>query len=365
MQAPVKSDIPDAACTVDVTQVASQAYTVSRGDVAADGQQVTDLWQRGLTMHGRHADKFAWYYRQAVEGTPEIFFLNQAGTAVGVAAVGPRRMQLDGKHYMGGILIDFVTMPAHRIFFPAMLLQREVHHRALKSHDVLFGFPNAAATPIVRRTGYCCVGQQIRRARVIRSARYLQKVLPENVSKVFGSCADYLRLILVRLSMLSLPEFKTAWLDRADDRFDSLWSRIQLAGVLIGVRDRRFLNWRFSECPFQVFKYFCVFSPDQKLLLAYAVCESDGDTLYVHDFLVASDTPSARRHLWLDLVLEASRLGYVSVSVSFMGSSVECDGLAKAGYVVRGERAVFADMAERLPRSQVASWYLTGADDDS
>ncbi len=365
MQAPVKSAETDATSAGAVAQVASPAYTVSRGDVAADGARVTDLWQSGLTMHGRHSEKFAWYYRQAVEGLPEIFFLNQAETTVGVAAVGPRRMQLDSKRYMGGMLIDFVTMPAHRIFFPAMLLQREVHHRALKSHDVLFGFPNAAATPIVRRAGYSCVGQQTRYARVIKSARYLEKFLPEYLSRVIGRCADVLRLTLIRLSMVTLPELKTAWQDRADDRFDTLWSRVQLARVLIGVRDQRFLNWRFSACPFQSFKYFCVHSLDEQQLLAYAVCEMNGGILHIHDFLVATDAPYARRRLWLGLVLEASRLGCSSVSVVFMGDAAESDCMENAGFVARDTRAVFADMAERVPRSEVTSWYLTGADDDS
>jgi len=342
-----------------------QGYTVRAGDIVDDGEQIVELWRGGLALHGRPAKKLDWYYRHAVEGSPEVYVLMGAGEAAGVAAIGPRRMQLNREVLFGGMLVDFVALPAHRTFFPAMLLQREVHRRALETHDLLFGFPNSSAAPILRRVGYRCVGQLVRRARVLRSAGNLANFLPRWISIVVGGLADRVRLALVRFRRLSYAGIESSWLDGIDDRFDDLWERVNVDGILTGVRDRRFLKWRFEDCPFQTYRYFGVFESGKPALLAYAVCEATGTTLQVHDFLVASASPVARDCLWLDLITEATRLGYTSLSVVFMGSDVERSALARAGFIVRDERPVFAAWAAPAVQQGFADWYLTAADEDS
>ena len=315
--------------------------------------------------------KLDWYYRHNPEGTPLVVFLYHIDTqdTVGVASVGPRRIRFGGEMLRAGALVDFVTRPEHRTFFPAMFLQREVRRRALGEYTILFGFPNANSLPIVRRVGYQCVGQMVRRARVLRTAAYLAKYLPDWLSRVVGPLIDSLRATEMAMRVLVNTGFQSQWQERPDAGFDELWQRMAAPGVVMGVRDMAFLTWRFVDVPSKSFKFFTLVSSADRRLVAYAVCEANGAVLQVEDFLIDAEMPSAGTRLWLDLSREAMRMGYASLSVDFLG----CDRLQRqlnaVGLLVRQKRPVFASVAKSsggasMWPTETSMWYLTSADDD-
>jgi hypothetical protein len=341
------------------------SYSATRADVADDEPEMLALWQHGLAQQGMPEAKFDWFYRSNPEGVPDVFFLRHETErdAVGVAAVGRRRMRFGAETLLAGQLVDFVVQPQHRALFPAMFLQKQIRSRGLESCAMLFGLPNPKSAAVFRRVGYRCVGQMVRRVRVLRSCGYLQRYLPALLSRVAGSLIDGARLAAAWLP--AGGRFRTQWLDRPDSRFDDLWARAAAPDVLIGVRDTNFLTWRFVDCPHGPYSFFSLASTADQRLLAYAACEQRQPTLHVRDFLVDPGEPGVSAQFWRELSLEAFRLGYASLSVEFLGGESEHGKLEAAGLRARDERPLYAAARDDWTSLMHGrNWYLTCADED-
>ena len=346
-------------------------YETALADLKIDADKLIVLWGTGLSQNGKPEVKLDWYYHHNPEGTPLVVLLHHSKTqvAVGVAAIGPRRMRFGEVTLKGGALVDFVLQPEHRTFFPAMFLQKETRLHAVDKFDILFGFPNSRAVPIVRRVGYRCVGQFVRRTRVLRSSTYLAKYIPDRLSRIAGGVIDGCRLAALAVRGFTNPDFPSQWQDCPNDAFNELWQRVATSRVVMGVRDVEFLTWRFVNVPSKSFKFFTLTSSTNQQLVAYAVCLAHGPVLHVHDFLVDPNVPSADTRLWMNLSREAIRMGYSSLSLEFLGSDQQQRQLDSAGLLVRGRRPVYASVTKSFGSSStwpsdVSPWYMTAADDD-
>lgn len=346
-----------------------QDYVIVSASIADDSASILALWQEGLSQNGMPEAKLDWFYRHSPEAMPDVYFLLHGNRRepVGVAAVGRRRMRFGTETLLARETVDFVVLPRHRTLFPAMLLQKAVLRHALEqgTHTILYGLPNPKSAAVFSRVGYRCVGQMVRRVRVLRLAGYLSRYLPAWVSSVVGAIIDRVRLGAIALRRSASSGFSSRWLERPDARFDDLWQRAAAPDVLMGVRDMAFLKWRFVDCPLYSYRFFTLVSTDDQLLLAYAVCEEREQSLHVRDFLVDPNAPGAWARLWLDLSLEAFRLGYTSLSLEFLGGEQIQRELDAAGMAVREKRPLYVSAAapwEGL--MQERHWYLTRADED-
>ena len=342
-------------------------YAIEVASPARDGDRMLALWRSSLDYGDRAQGKFDWYYRRNPEGPPLVVFLlhGAAHEAIGVAATGTRRMKYGERTIPAGVMVDFGVMEAHRTLFPALFLQKAICRQALEDHALLYGIPNPKSLAVIRRAGYRPIGAFVRRVRVLRVARYLSRHVPEFLGRLIGALADPLLLLPCWIRALAARGYGTAWIERPDERFDDLWARALPPGTLVGVRDRRFLAWRFGDYPFRPHRFFTVISPDGRLS-AYAACESNGRVLQVRDFLADPAQPGAWKRLWADLAIAAHREGHDSLVVEFLGSAKIQRRLADAGLIARERGPVHAVLPEAFAElADEERWYLTNADDDN
>jgi hypothetical protein len=348
------------------TPAGGASYRTERADPGADRTAIRDVWRTGLTQKGMPEAKLDWYYLRNPGGPPIVCFLRHEGSAaaVGTASLSLRRMRLDGSDVAAGVLADFVVVPDHRSFFPALFLQKDMRRRGRESFPVVFGLPNEQSEAVVRRAGYRRVGLEVRRARVLRSGVYLSRHLPPWLGKALGALIDRARMAAVAALAQRMP-FTAQWLDAPDERFDDLCLRATSPGVLTGVRDRRFLAWRFADCPFHAYRFYAVACSRTGRLAAYAACRARGDTLEICDFLVDRGVARAGARLWLGVAREAYREGYRSVSVEFLGGDAVRREMELAGFVAREGRPMYAAFDGPASLADEAGWYLTLADEDT
>ncbi|MEQ1516028.1 MAG: HemK/PrmC family methyltransferase [Usitatibacteraceae bacterium] len=342
-------------------------YFVLETNALEECENVISLWRTGLNAGNLYQAKFDWYYRANPAGLPLTLFLRCRGneSAVGVAALGRRRVRYKGGNFDTGVLVDFVVRPEHRTLFPALLLQREMRTFALRSHNLIWGTPNAKATAVFCRAGYQCIGQLKRYVRVIRSEKYLARHLPLWISRVIAPILDVLRFTALLLPEIGTRRYHTHWLASPDIRFEDLWHRSELADQLTGVRDRHFLTWRFTDNPFRTHSFFVLVSRGDQRLLGYAACEFADQTLLVRDFLVDVNVKRASARLWRGLAKEAFRRGCTSLSTEFLGDTNVHRELRAAGFSVRAQSPLYASAPER--KSSLLDeqrWYITNADLD-
>ena len=343
-------------------------YFVAPADTTADRAAIIALWSEGLNQNGtRMAEaKFDWYYLHNAEGAPEVTFLRHPAETgpVGVATLAPRRMRLDGQALVAGGLFDFVVSAGHRSLFPALFLQRMLRQRGVESRALVFGLPNPRSIGVVRRAGYTLLGVKERRVRVLRSAAYLARYLPPVLARIAGAVIDRARFAAAALRAASRPGFAGAWVARPDARFDALWERSALEGVLMGVRDARFLAWRFNDCPFYAHEFFTLADPGSGRLLAYAACRPQERALLVSDFLVDRSVPGVAARLWTELARAAHGRGHASLVVQFGGATAVQDELDAAGLVTREKIEIYASAPAYPGLDRGERWYLTSADED-
>ena len=342
-------------------------YNVVVANVMMEKASICSLWRSGLNAANLYEAKFDWYYQRNPEGTPGALFLRYSGgeDAVGVAAVGHRRMRLNNETILAGVLVDFVVRPEHRTLFPALLLQREMRHFALQTHQIVWGLPNPKATAVFGRAGYQCIGQMVRYVRVLRSSEYLARHIPRWISRVISPIIDWTLLGAVVLRGFGAQEYIAQWQNRPDARFNDLWERSAKPDQLIGVRDDQYLTWRFVDSPFRAHSFLTIVSNVDQRLVGYAACELEHQTLHVSDFLVDANAPAVSSQLWRELAREGFRLGCTSLSTRFLGSERVQRQLRVAGLVARDKSPLYAAVPDGMPPLLTEpQWYLTGVDLD-
>ena len=353
--------------TTGSAATARQEYSTTPADIAVDRERILALWREGLAQNGMPEAKFDWYYRDNVEGPPAVLFLRAAGDTqpVGVASLGRRRMRRGTETLVAGALADFIVVPAHRSFFPALHLQQAMRRHGLASQPVVFGMPNPQSEAVVRRAGYRRVGDLVRSARVVRSSAYFSRHLPLWLAAVLGAGVDGARHALTAVRARRTGALGAHWSDRPHAGADALWERAVAGGALMGVRDTRFLTWRFVDCPLYRYRFLNLVGGNERELAAYAVCLERDHTTHVCDFLADDAVPGAAARLWLELALDAYRRGQRSASVEFLGPAEVRRGIEAAGWVARERQALYATFEGRDELRDEAAWYLTAADEDA
>jgi hypothetical protein len=157
--------------------------------------------------------------------------------------------------------------------------------------------------------------------------------------------------------------WRAEWSDVADERFDGLWTKSDVSGCALAVRDTRFAQWRFDRCPLESTRYLLLIDPRDDSLAAWFACQLREPVLHVRDFWSAHAAQGIAREHVDALLREARAAGHASVSMELVGNTVHLAGWRAAGFLPRGERPVFGKwMAKRDP--QAPPLYLTSADED-
>lgn len=347
---------------------ASSSYAVLPADLSTDRTGIVSLWVSNLGHPERRQDKYDWFYLRNPAGAPHVLLARcpaENGVPIGVIGLGIRQMQLAGQPLNAGLLADFGVVAEHRTLYPAMLLQTTLRDQFLPQLGLIYGFPNQKSEPVVKRLGYTVAGPMVRYVRVLRSASYLPALLPHVVRHAVGRTADWWRLTLRRTRYAhDFQGVFAQWMDQPDARFDALWAAQSDPARLIGVRDRRYLAWRFEQKPWRKFRFLTLNARDNGLI-AYAACEIIGKVLHVRDLLCHPAHPTSLDLLLDTLFRDAHADGRSSVSFEFLGPISMQHALHRLGMVARSERNVMCTVAgAHADAIRQAQWYVTSADED-
>ncbi|MCA9679867.1 MAG: hypothetical protein H6709_04340 [Kofleriaceae bacterium] len=367
-------------------------YKVSRvrpQDVRAELER---LWDSNLTVREGVAHKYEWLYRDAPELPTAVFLLDAetdgAHAWVGTAGVGVRRIWIEGREGLAGLLADLAVDRAHRSVGPALTLVRTVKAWVASEFEVAWGFPNFQAVGVFKRAGYAALGVTGRWVRVLRHGAYAARLqetplprMPASmkraveravavpaVASLAGGTIDVVRLIQgAPQAIAAARRVRLRWLDAPDERIDQIWARARGAYPVVGVRSSRFLRWRFPAR--DGLRVAVAEDRDGNVPRAYAIIEHVGDAAHIRDLFGERDAIGTLLDL-LPAALYPS--GAVAVSMRYLGAPWLVEALEARGFSRRpGGRTVAvgvgdaADAATRAVLTDVGAWYLTDADEDT
>lgn len=366
--------------------VASVTYRVTHQSALDARLDLLRLWRDNLSPSVPLEARFDWMYRTAPAASSLVLMLeawnDQGATVVGTNGVVPRVVRIAGRDVRGGISCDLAVDRDHRALAPALALVRAVRADVGPRFDLVYGFPNAKAEGVLKRTGFHQLGRARRWVKVLRYRRYVAGATRRSeltgvtrwlngrpaLADAAATVADFARAIGSRL--LRLPQcaiFATAVVASPPEALDDLWTDARDEYPIIGDRSRAYVGWRFAMTPAR--RFVTIRRRGASILDAYAVVEYDHDTEALH----IRDVFGHRQALGaiIDAVLAfAWQVGASSVSVRFLGAPDVEGHLAARGFTPRGEsRCVVVAAGDAVPDhaaiEDAARWHLFDVDEES
>jgi hypothetical protein len=308
-------------------------YAVVSADLEKDRQVIIDLWRRNLADIGHLEEKYDWHFLNNPYGPGQIWILQVDGQPIGTTSLGMRPLKIRDTVTTAGVACDLAVNKEHRFLKPALMLQRALLSSAHDGVRILYGVPNPGGASVMKYVGYrefCCVH---RYAKVLRFSHYLHKF------GKFGAMVPFVARIADQ-GFAALQSFGrrkdrrlTQVLPRFDERFDELWSRLSSEHLALTVRDRRFLKWRYQECPLRQYKTLGLLTEDKSRLLGYLIyCVEDHSALCVD--ALAPGGPKDLGCLLSSWAALAWSDGLASLSVSCSGGALPAT-LVRQGFIQR------------------------------
>jgi hypothetical protein len=258
-------------------------YTVVPADLRQDRQVIIDLWRRNLADTNHLEEKYDWHFLNNPFGPGQIWILRADGHPIGTTSLGMRPLKLGDILTTAGVACDLAVNKDHRFLQPALMLQRALLASAHPGIRILYGFPNRGGASVMKYVGYRELCRVHRYAKVLRISPYLHSLgrfgakgtlIARIADRGFATFLAFGRRRRNGRVTKSLPHF--------DERFDELWSRVSSRHSALIVRNQRFLNWRYHECPLRRYKTLGLLTQDESRLLGYLVyCVEDSTAVCV------------------------------------------------------------------------------------
>jgi hypothetical protein len=245
-------------------------YAVVSARLERDRQVIIDLWRRNLADINHLEEKYDWHFLNNPFGRGQIWILKADGQPIGTTSLGMRLLKLGNGITTAGVACDLAVNKDHRFLQPALMLQRALLSSANPGVQILYGVPNSGGASVMKYVGYRQFCSVHRYAKVLRPSHYLRSPKLKVLAPFIGSIADqgfaawqsFARPRGRRLAQV-LPCF--------DERFDELWNGLRCEASALTVRNRRFLKWRYCDCPLREYKTLGLLTPDESRLLGYLI----------------------------------------------------------------------------------------------
>jgi hypothetical protein len=260
-------------------------------------------------------------------------------------------------------------MPKYRTLGLAMKLRRAAKEGVDAGRvDFLYAHPNERMAVIHAKVGHQPVGRMFRYAKPLTAAPYLQaKLKRKALAATIGAVVDPLLRFDGRqwrhrasldVSLASEPRF--------DGRYDHLFDEAAGRVPVVGVRDARYLRWRYAENP--LYQTHALEAREGGRLRGYLLFVIGEETAYVKD-VFPPDDETAARDLIAAAIREGGRRRLKSLSVTTLEGNAWDGRFAEFGFRRRADNSqMFGYASPECPWRDVVldkrSWFLTVGDRD-
>ncbi len=315
-------------------------------------------------------DQLRWKYLRNPDGDAVVWTLRTSGSRklVGFTACIPRRMCVDGRVMTAWNGADFSIAPQYRTLGPAVLLRRQARLEIDAGRaDFLYAHPNARMALIHQRAGHQRLGRMIRLARPLVLSQTLE-------SRVGGALMHRVARVLVDPVLKTVANQRWGRIDRVarldplvfDDRFDELFAGQTHIRRIVGVRDSRYLNWRWVEN--RTTLPTVVYAHDGGRIVGFLVMTEEHETSAIRDLFPANDFDVVNRLIKAAMKIGLDR-GHSSISIRLLEGNPLIPMFRKRWFFPRdqptdsfvyGREAFRAELALDSPDS----WYMLSGDRD-
>ncbi len=283
--------------------------------------------------------RYRWLYESNPDGPAIMWSIRdiQSGEMAGFTVCLPRRMQINGRLIQAWNGADFSILPKYRTLGAALKLRRAAKQEIdCGNATLLYSHPNARMQVIHERVGHDCVGRMLRWAKPTRISEHLPEPLKASVGPIMDrALAPILFRHSSRSGNRSAPTLAIECDPRFGEDFDGLFSETPCTRSIVGVRDSRYLDWRYRQHPGK--KFFLIRALEFGRLSGYLIFAKDGASLAVQDIYAKSTDTAA--NLLAELDRHSRKYQVRSISMALLEQSDLIPVLSEMGFRERRDHS--------------------------
>ena len=339
-------------------------------------EPLDDAWAEvvGTLNASRHHQvgphRFDWLYRRNPDGEAVLWAIREekTGRMVGFTVCLPRRVMVDGRVHLCWNGADFSILPRYRTLGLAIKLRRMAKEGIDAGRAAfLYAHPNERMAVVHQKVGHVPVGPMVRYAIPLKTAPYLRRKLPAWLAQPAGTLLDPVVHLCSRYRW-HRRRHEIRWVSpaRFGDHYDRLFEENATCARVVGVRDARYLNWRYAANP--LYKTHAVEAWDDGRLRGYLLFIIQDRTAQIKDVFPPQDQ-AVVGDLVAAAIRQARKRGLQSASFTALDGNPLLAQLQRLGFRRRPDGSMmYAYAPEGSPLREVIleqrNWFLTVGDRD-
>ncbi len=349
-----------------------------RGDEAGILALARNAFGKELLPEKNLTEFWNWEFRQNPIGDSKIWVADDHGKIVGHYAILPERFTVNGTEHILGLVVDVMTHSEYRYQGMFTRLGRAALEGA-GNEGIPFctGFPMEGSTASIVLPGHFKVGwfvgftipvliRPINFGAIIQS--FLKNPKLSKIGRLITHLYDRVQSIRARLSSNEI-DFKSA--TSFSKEITEFWNEVSQDYGIIGVRDRRYLDYRFSSVPGRA--YHILIAMRKSRIVGYMVLREmrrmELDFGLIVDVLTQRNDGYTRRVLFKKAVEYFKQRSVDLVGCMIQSKEYQRD-LKALGFLTSPEKYYFivhlnTGQFDRKTVSAKMRWFLTWADLDT
>lgn len=314
--------------------------------------------------------RFEWLYRRNPDGEAVVWMARAVdGAASGFVAALPRRMLVDGTVRTCWNGADASVVPSARRQGLAGRLRAATRAGVDEGRvDFFYAHPNERMAGAHRRAGNQALGRMVRVRKILGLGPYAaERLRSRALGRVVSTLIDPVLRWRDRAPEQHNVEAACVGEQLFDGRYDELfWREAEAGPRVVGVRDARYLNWRYAENP--LYRTLRIEAAQQGRLAGYLLYVMDGDSVQIKD-VFPMHHPEVVGALAAALLRQGYSEGWRSIGFVALESNPLLPALQGVGFrrqretsemftYCRGDRAWAGAIGDK------GGWWLTVGDRD-
>jgi hypothetical protein len=297
-------------------------YSIKQMSLTDHKKDIIEIWKGNLSEF--HDDRYEWFYFRNPSGQAKSWLaINDQGEVItGSAALYPRDIKVDNRNCKIGIAADFAIQKAHRVFGPAIQLQKAIINSYSETgYSFILAYPSLSSRAVFERVGYRILGTASGWSRVLKSKNKVQGFFRIRLISFIASLFydSFMKLSDEFFLFFYKGKFRTKILDRCDEKFDDLWLRAKDKYPILGERSSKYLNWRYVDNQSNPHKFYVALNEVETRVHAYINYVIKNNTAYISDILAEEDSNS-EKFILLKFSKEMRKAGIESIYITYLGN---------------------------------------------
>ncbi len=198
---------------------------------------------------GTVQDFYRWKYLGNPMGNAIVAIATAGDSVVSVVAASPKRLWLSGRTVLAYELGDFLTSENYRkqgLF--SRLIELACREAGARGAALIYVRPNDVAFPILASKLSFFEAQRMDARRYVVPSQTLSRKTGISPSLFRATGIDtFFRIRCV--PRLAGGSVSVVAMERFGEEADQFWAKVSVGFELAVVRDSRYLNWRYTDCP--------------------------------------------------------------------------------------------------------------------